>query len=215
MAKLLRRADEVRTALRRMGAISVFVLALTLTSPPALAPTDRDPPVAPTAVAFDTDPLLGPWADEQFLAPYLVAKDFPAMQQGRPAATPTAVAPAAGVRTVLLVRRARVAVPALWKVVRHGSTAIRLVAVWARRLSWSDDTIYQMPLPAPSPVLDALPTLAPDGFQDILNCGGVGLLRCGQDVPVGEGGRKGSRLPRLLLLKQPPDDQPDGDHSDQ
>lgn len=176
MAKPSRRAAEVRTALRRMAAISVFVLALTLTSPPALAPTDREPPVAPTAVVFDTDPLLGPWAVEQFLAPYLVAQDFPATQQGRPAATPTAVPPAAGARTVLLLRRARVAMLALWKVVRQGSTAIRLGAVWVQRLSWSDDTIYQLPLPAPPPVLDALPTLAPNGFQDILNCGGVGTL---------------------------------------
>ncbi len=176
MAKPSRRADEVRTALRRMAAISVFVLALTLTSPPALAPTDREPPGAPTAVAFDTDPLLGPWAVERFLAPYLVAQDFPATQHGRPAATPTAVGLAAGVRTVLLVPRARVAMLALWKVFRQGSTAIRLGAVWVQRLSWSDDTIYQMPLPAPSPVLDALPALAPDSFQDILNCGGVGPL---------------------------------------
>jgi len=179
MAKPSRRADEVRTALRRMSAITVFVLALTLTSPPASAPTDRDPPVAPTPVAFDTDPLLGPWAVEQFLAPYLVAQDFPVTQQGRPAVTPTAVLPAAGVRTVLLARRARVTALRLWKVVRQGSTAIRLGAVWVRRIPWSDDTIYQMPLPAPRPVLDALPALAPDGFQDILNCGGVGPLRWG------------------------------------
>ena len=179
MAKPSRRADEVRTALRRMSAITVFVLALTLTSPPASAPTDRDPPVAPTPVAFDTDPLLGPWAVEQFLAPYLFAQDFPVVSQGSPAVTPTAVGPAAGHRAVLLVRRARVAVPALWKIVRHVSPAIRLGAVWAQRIPWSDATIYQTPLPAPRPVLEALPALAPDGFQDILNCGGLGTLRGG------------------------------------
>ena len=178
MAKPSRRAGfaEVRTALRRMAAISVFVLALTLTSPPALAPTDRQPPVAPTAVAFDADPLLGPWAVEQFLAPYLVAQDFPATQQGRPAATPTAVPPAARARTVLLVRRARVAMLALWKVVRQSSTAIRLGAVWVQRLSWSDDTIYQLPLPGPVADSNALPALAPNSFQDILNYGGLGPL---------------------------------------
>jgi len=180
MAKPSRRAgfDEVRTALRRMSAISVFVLGLTLTSPPASAPTARDPPVAATAVAFDTDPLLGPWAVEQFLAPYLVAQDFPVPPQGPPAAT--AIGPAADVRMVLLVRRARVAVLTLWDVVRQGSTAIRRGGRWVRQvtwISWLDDTIYQLPLPAPTPVFDVLPALAPGGFQDILNCGGLGPMR--------------------------------------
>jgi len=187
MAKPSRRADEVRAALRRMAAISVFVLALTLTSPPALAPTDREPLAAPTAVAFDTDPLLGPWAVEQFLAHYQVAQDFSVTQQGGPAATPTAAPPAAAVRTVMLVLRARVAAVTVWKVVRQGGNAIRLGAVWVHRMtltSWPDDAIDQMPLPAPPPVLDALPALAPDGFQDILNCGGVGPLRCGPNQPV-------------------------------
>ncbi len=191
MAKPTRRAgfDEVRTALRRISAISVFVLALTLTSPPASAPTDRDPPGAATAGAFDTDPLLGPWAVEQFLAPYLVAQDFPVPQQGRPAATPTAGPPAAGARMVLLVRRAHVAALTLWEVVRQGSTTIRLGAPWVRMtwmtwIPWPDDTIYQLPLPAPPPDLEALPVLAPDGFQDILNCGGVGPLRGGRHLPV-------------------------------
>ena len=180
MAKPSRRAgfDEVRTALRRMSAISVFVLGLTLTSPPASAPTARDPPVAATAVAFDTDPLLGPWAVEQFLAPYLVAQDFPVPPQGRPAAT--AIRPAADVRMVLLVRRARVAVLTLWEVVRQGSTAIRRGGRWVQQvtwISWPDDTIYQLPLPAPPADLNALPALAPDSFQDILNYGGLGPMR--------------------------------------
>ncbi len=183
MAKPSRRAgfDEVRTALRRMSAISVFVLGLTLTSPPASAPTARDPPVAATAVAFDTDPLLGPWAVEQFLAPYLVAQDFPVPPQGRPAAT--AIRPAADVRMVLLVRRARVAVLTLWEVVRQGSTAIRLGVLCVRRMtwmtwvSWPDDTIYQLPLPGPVADSNALPALAPNSFQDTLNYGGLGPMR--------------------------------------
>ncbi len=192
--------DEVRTALRRMSAIIVFVLALTLTSPPASAPTDRDSPGAPTAVAFDTDPLLGPWAVERFLAPCLVAQDFPVPQQSRPAAT--AIGPAAGARTVLLVRRARVAARTLWEVVRQGSTAIRLGVLCVRRMtwmtwvSWPDDTIHQLPLPAPGPDLDALPALAPDGFRDILDCGRrVGSLPGSRHRPVAGADLGGRRFP--------------------
>ncbi len=174
------RFDEVRAAGRRMFAIIVFVLALTLTSPPASAPTDRDPPFAPPAGALDTDPLMGPWAVEQFLAPYLFVQDLPIPPQGRPAAT--ALRPALGVRAASLVRRTRAAALTLWEFVRQGSTEIRVSVLWGQQTSWPDERTYQVPLPTPIPVLDALPTLPPDGFQDILNCGGLGPLRGGRHI---------------------------------
>lgn len=176
------RSDEVRTALRRMSAICVFVLALTLTSPPASAPTDRDPPYAPPAGVLDTDPLMGPWAVEQFLAPYLIVQDLPIPPQGRPSAT--ALRPALGVRAVSLVRRTRAVALTLWEFVRQGSTAIRVSVLCGQQTSWPHERTYQVPLPTPIPVLDALPTLPPDGFQDILNCGGLGPLRGGRHLPV-------------------------------
>jgi hypothetical protein len=187
MAKPSRRArlNEIRTAGRRMFAIVVFVLGLTLTSPPASAPTDREPPFIPPAGAIDTDPLLGPWAVEQFLMPYLVAQDFPSALQDRPAAAATG--PSIGVRAVLLVRRTRLAALTLWEFVRHGSSAIRLGVLWVQQMTWNsspDEMILQAPLPSPIPVLDALPALAPNGFQDILNCGGLGPMRGGRHMPV-------------------------------
>jgi hypothetical protein len=187
MAKPSRRArlDEIRTAGRRMFAIIVFVLALTLTSPPASAPTDREPPFIPPAGALDTDPLLGPWVVEQFLTPYLVAQDPPSPPQDRPAAAATG--PSLGVRAVLLARRTRLAALTFWEFVRHGSTAIRLGVLWVQQMtwhSWPDEMIIQAPLPSPIPVLDALPTLTPNGFQDILDCGGLGPMRGGRHMPV-------------------------------
>ncbi len=182
MAMPARRA-EVRTALRRMSAITVFVAALALTSPPAAAPTDREPPVpvAPTAIALDTDPLLGPWAVERFFTPYPTVYDLPVPQDetGGTALTPAAVLPTAGIQA---------AVSTLWELLRYASTAVRISVPWLQRISWPDETIHQQPLPAPA-LADDLPVFAPHGFDDILDYGGVGPLRSGLHLPVATTGR--------------------------
>lgn len=180
-----RRSAKIRIALRRMSAITVFVAALALTSPPAAAPTDREPPALLPMAAFHSDPLLGPWSVEQLLTPDAeawITRD--AHHDNKPLTPAAAVTPAAGVRAMWLVRRVRLVTSTVRELLRQGSATIRIGLRWVRRLSWPADLIHQAPLPTPVRAVKDLPVIPSGGFNDILHYGGTGSLRSGLQMPV-------------------------------